>query len=319
MEKDIVEAYKAGITLKNIEEKFKLSKFKIERLLIKHSLLNKKEKKDWTNIAGKIVELYNKGLSISKIEKELFVSHGKIAEILHKQGIILRTNYEYNKKYFFNEDYFEIVDTEQKAYFLGLLYADGNVCIKNKRKRVQITLQNEDAYIIQSFCDAIGYKGNLYNDRGKYSKIILYSDKMAEDLIKIGCTPVKSLTLQFPDRHKLPEEFQRHFIRGYFDGDGCVTVNKTGSYIYSFTSTESFTDSLRVILKQYNIDISPFQRRYKDNINSAGSAYLRGKNVTLKFYEYLYKNASVYLNRKHDKIKIKYVKIIEQEVHSRGY
>ncbi len=197
----------------------------------------------------------------------------------------------------FNDDYFEIIDTEDKAYFLGLLFADGNVY--TARNRVQLTLVNDDAYILEAFAKFIGYTGKMYIDRQKYTKIILPSKKMCADLTKLGCTPNKSLTLQFPT--EVPDKLMCHFIRGYFDGDGHISLDKklvNPYYHINLTSSEQFVDKLKDVLKEQNVITGTSYKRYKDRPMSAHTVYVMNKSAK-SFGSYIYKDATVYLNRKH--------------------
>lgn len=197
----------------------------------------------------------------------------------------------------FNDNYFETIDTEDKAYFLGLLFADGNIYVK--RNRVQITLANEDAYILQTFANCIGYKGKMYIDREKYSKLILPSKKMCEDLTNLGCTPNKSLTLQFPT--EVPEELMHHFIRGCFDGDGHISKDKklvNPYYHINITSSEDFIKSLRDKLIENGIVPAGTYKRYKYKEVSAHTMMVKSKSAKV-FLDYLYKDATIFLTRKH--------------------
>lgn len=198
----------------------------------------------------------------------------------------------------FNDDYFETIDTEDKSYFLGLLFADGNVY--TARHRVQITLANEDAYILQAFAKAIGYTGKMYIDREKYSKLILPSKKMCADLTKLGCTPNKSLTLQFPT--EIPNELMHHFIRGYFDGDGHISKDKklkNAYYHINITSSLSFMEKLKDVLLENSIETGNLYKRYKDREHSAHTTYVLNKSAK-QFVEYIYNNATLFLTRKHN-------------------
>ena len=198
----------------------------------------------------------------------------------------------------FNDDYFETIDTEDKAYFLGLLFADGNVY--TARYRVQITLANEDAYILKAFANCIGYTGKMYIDRGKYSKLILPSKKMCADLTKLGCTPNKSLTLQFPT--EVPNDLMNHFIRGYFDGDGHISKDKKLKkpyYHINITSSLSFMDTLKEILLTNSIETGTLYKRYKDREHSAHTTFVLNKSAK-QFVDYIYNNASLFLTRKHN-------------------
>jgi hypothetical protein len=192
----------------------------------------------------------------------------------------------------FNDDYFETIDTEDKAYFLGLLFADGNIYAA--RNRVQLTLANEDAYILQAFATAIGYTGKMYIDREKYSKLILPSKKMCEDLIKLGCTPNKSLTLQFPT--EVSDKLMHHFIRGCFDGDGSVS-RRGNSFNVNFTSSESFMIEFMNLLNLLNIDTTGSKKRYESHELSAYQVYIRA-NSARSFFDYIYNNATFFLVRK---------------------
>ena len=197
----------------------------------------------------------------------------------------------------FNDDYFEIIDTEDKSYFLGLLFADGNVY--TARNRVQLTLVNDDAYILEAFAKFIEYTGKMYIDRQKYTKIILPSKKMCADLTKLGCTPNKSLTLEFPT--EVPDELMCHFIRGYFDGDGHISLDKklvNPYYHINLTSSEQFVNKLKDVLKEQNVITGTSYKRYKDKLISAHTVYVMNKSAKL-FGSYIYKDATVYLNRKH--------------------
>jgi hypothetical protein len=192
----------------------------------------------------------------------------------------------------FNDDYFETIDTEDKAYFLGLLFADGN--IYTARNRVQITLANEDAYILKAFANYIGYTGKLYIDREKYSKLILPSKKMCADLTRLGCTPNKSLTLQFPT--EVPKELMHHFIRGCFDGDGHVSRPR-GSFNVNFTSSKDFMDKFIEILDDLNVEHTGPKKRYKDKEESAYQVYIRANSAKI-FFNYIYNESTIFLNRK---------------------
>ena len=197
----------------------------------------------------------------------------------------------------FNDDYFETIDTEDKAYFLGLLFADGNVY--TARYRVQITLANEDAYILKAFADCIGYTGKMYIDREKYSKLILPSKKMCADLTRLGCTPNKSLTLQFPT--EVPDELMHHFIRGYFDGDGHISKDKrliNPYYHINITSTKEFIIVLKKILMDNDIITGNLYKRYKDKEISAHTVHVKNKSAK-NFVDYIYLNAKMFLTRKY--------------------
>ena len=243
---------------------------------------------------------YKRGRNKTEICKEIGMCTKDAAKILIKAGIKIRKSEEYNRKNWFDEKYFERIDSKEKAYFLGLLYADGNIYLK--RNRVQITLVNSDSYLLDRLSLAVRSSGKLYSDREKYSKLILDSKKMCEDLIDKGCLPNKSLVLRFPSEKQVPKELIRHFIRGYFDGDGSISISK-GKYKYvNFTSTKEFCVELKKVASNEEIELGKFHQRYKDKINSAGSVFVKGEEEILKLYNYMYKDCGdLFLKRKKEK------------------
>ena len=198
------------------------------------------------------------------------------------------------RKYPFDDNYFEIIDTEDKAYYLGLLLADGNVY--SARNRIQITLVKKDEYILKKFAKCIKYKGNIYLDRGKYSKMILPSKKMCSDLAKLGCHPRKGkgdTPATLPD---IDDKLVHHLIRGYFDGDGHISKRKNCKNYYSINITGSvpLITKVKGILEDNNIETNKLYSRLDKT-----SVWIVVKNKSVDdFVKYLYKDAKHYLKRK---------------------
>jgi hypothetical protein len=120
----------------------------------------------------------------------------------------------------FDENYFETIDAEEKAYFLGFISADGCVIERNGNCRVlSIHINKQDIDILEKFKKEINYEGEISmgKSRSRMCTIFCTSMKMFNDLSKYNVTPRKSRILKFP---KLPENMIHHYMRGYFDGDG---------------------------------------------------------------------------------------------------
>lgn len=221
---------------------------------------------------------------------------------------INRLGLKREEKYFYDENFFETINTEEKAYWLGFIYADGYVQ-RNKEKRVTelgIELQIGDIEHLKKFNKSI--QGNLevkikerYDDRYCHSNthcfIRLYKSKIVDDLIKLGVVPNKSHIIQFPN---LREDMILPFIRGFFDGDGCLMLNKQRNcHRFDFACASIvFIESLRKILyEKYNINSyitkEPKGNVYRLNIRGLTNAYLFGN--------LLYENANIYLDRKYKK------------------
>lgn len=208
-------------------------------------------------------------------------------------------------KYSFNHDYFEEINTPEKAYWLGFIYADGGV----SDHELSIKLQISDKEHLKKFNKAIN--GNFQiatfdrvcNLNGKTyggCQIRVYSTKLVRDLQKLGVYQNKSLTIVFP---KINDLLKSHFIRGFFDGDGCLTQsnhNNGKSYIRAdFTcGSECFTNQLRAELYSININSyisKPDGKPFRLMIGGM-------KNCDV-FFNYIYKDAdsTIYLDRKYKK------------------
>lgn len=211
-------------------------------------------------------------------------------------------------KYFYNENFFEKIDTEEKAYWLGFIYADGYV-YKNSNSRISelgIELQVIDINHLRKFNKSIN--GNIeikkinkydkrYNKTYEHCSLRLYKSKIVNDLINLGVCQNKSHIIKFP---QLKENMIIPFIRGYFDGDGCITLNKPREcHRFDFTcGSIEFINELREILyNKYNINSYIVKEKnknvYRLNIRGLTNAYLFGC--------LLYENANIYLDRKYKK------------------
>lgn len=223
-------------------------------------------------------------------------------------------------KYTYNKDYFKKIDSSDKAYWLGFLYADG--CItrfyKGEELRsmsLEITLQSQDIDHLIKFRDSLESNVPIQDRKiaGKYNanRIVINYTKMCRDLINLGCTPCKSLTLEFPTSDIVPEKYIRDFIRGYFDGDGCVSYTegdyyhsergkkyRMHSYSCSFCGNENFLISVRDILINNGIKVGEPR---KDKRSNACSIYIYGVDNIEKFKKYIYTDDCMCLSRKKEK------------------
>jgi len=221
------------------------------------------------------------------------------------------------RKYEINEDYFKIIDTEKKAYFLGLMYADGCVMTRKNIELSKIALVTEDDYILEEFKKDTNatypffyYKRSKLNSNWKdVTEFTIGNKNFTKNLINLGCGFKKSNHLKFPKEDILPLEFRSHFIRGYFDGDGsiCINKNRKNKKVLRFEGTFEFLIELQKVFNQeLNTTFTKIQKRHKDRPSNAYTLQYYGSisnNNCNVFYEYMYKNASVFLKRKHDKFK----------------
>ena len=134
---------------------------------------------------------------------------------------------------------FETIDTEEKAYWLGFLYADGYI---SKYNQIEVSLSPEDKEHLIKLKLFVNTNTNIIEDEHR-CRLLFCSKEMVADLAKLGCVNNKSLILTFPTEEQVPNTFLRHFLRGYVDGDGCLCcTDKTQQF--SITSTQAFFEGM---------------------------------------------------------------------------
>jgi len=256
-----------------------------------------------------VIDLYNNGKQQFEIANELCCSQTGISAILRRNNIPTRVGkkIKYND---INTSFFKEINCEENAYFLGLLYADGCVQIKNNAYVMSLKLKNNDEYIIEKFRNIMSPSSPIKISYGKYSYFRINQKEICEQLISLGCVPNKSLILKFPTDN-LPKELISHFLRGYSDGDGCIYKNKLKygiNTIWKIVSTKQFCDqTAKIIKEQFNINCSQYLTCPNNQITTTLSI---GGNLQVKIIlDWLYKDATIYLPRKFEKYQ-EFIKVI---------
>lgn len=176
----------------------------------------------------KYVDEYLNGKSLRQIAEEYHISRNNLSKYLKEQNISIRYTNITSRKYYCNDSFFETIDTENKAYWLGFIVADGYIQshIRNNSKYVGITLKQGDKKHLHKFkfdisatYPIIDFKQDGYTSNSKKSRILICSKKMYNDLMLHGLQENKTFHEYYPN---IPIHLQRHFIRGVFDGDGCI-------------------------------------------------------------------------------------------------
>lgn len=206
-----------------------------------------------------------------------------------------------------NADYFEVIDTQEKAYWLGYIYADGHAAIKAPWV---VILQSADVDHVQRFADAVEYTGEVkpiegsgFNEDAKHGRLVICRKKMCDDLNRWGRNET------FMEIPKIDPELVRHFIRGYFDGDGSVYLAKSTAkttagnkkqyrYLHvQMIGEQWFLEEIEALLLKQGITSywKDSKTDYMKYLNISGGHNLR------KLHEYLYGGSIIQLPRKAQK------------------
>lgn len=238
-----------------------------------------------------IIDLYKKGNSAIKISEILNISSSYVSKLIKNHGISRKVGRA--KQYYCNSNYFKNIDNESKAYILGYLYADGCVYYRKKgnseEKSLSLKCSENDIEILEFIIKELESNYTIQKDKNGYIGFKIYDKNIFDDLVNLGCFPNKTCKLEFPIF--LREDLIRHFIRGYFDGDGTITGQTFG-----IESNEEFLIELKKYLP-VNSKATPKQTKNGLSYHLHIGGILQIKQI----YEYLYKDSIIILTRKHDK------------------
>lgn len=250
----------------------------------------------------KIEEMYAKRRPMSWIMRETGYSDKKIKEYLQENGL---WNGHKSMRLYTDEFFFDNIDTEEKAYWLGFIFADGYLTLP---RTIGIELKSDELNHLNKFKQAVQseHEIHVYNKNSTFGpqtncRICFSSQHMFDILVGYFKSQRKTYEGEFPILKD--ESLIRHLIRGFFDGDGSISIhndkNKNGTLKFNigFTGRKSV---LEYIEEQSGFNWSWSQRwpdRPVDNYQiSCGRV-----DDSLKFLDYMYKDCTVYLDRKYEK------------------
>lgn len=254
-----------------------------------------------------ITKLYEEGLSARALRQYVPYTEHTILKYLRANGVNIRSKAGYRPP--FNEHYFETIDTERKAYFLGYLMADGNVSErKNSQPAIRMELNCRDATILQTLKEEWQTNIEIKETRKNCCILRVHSQIMFDDLTKYGVIPKKTGREIFPIK-MIPDDLIHHFIRGFFDGDGWSTVTHHGNRPLTinmgFCGNRIMLEELRnyftQILGCYPIKVGErLKHGEKSKIPLAQMVYGSRKD-NLALYHFMYDDATIFLERKRNK------------------
>ncbi|WP_425203616.1 LAGLIDADG family homing endonuclease [Priestia megaterium] len=262
-----------------------------------------------------------------KIISEIYPKNGyeKVLEKLPhrtKSSIYNRAHYLGIKYLSYNKNYFEIIDTPDKAYWLGFMYTDGYVTSNN---RWGIQLSSIDREHLEKFLkcfdcnvkiktrktpEPFGYNnGKMYESSG----FLINNSKMYNDLLDKGVVRNKTSLLKFPSEEIIPDELMKDFIRGLFDGDGSyvfkhyerkredrrnrVQTATMKEINFVCKSSDFINDLCSYLNNKLRVDL----KVYKNSGNDLNVIRMINKENIRIFIEYVYSNPNMYLERKFKK------------------
>lgn len=304
----MIELFKEGNKIVEISEITGVGERVISRRLTPLGYITRKvhRSKDFLmKNSQEIIEMYKSGLSTVEIGKKFDCVPISIWRVIRDNNE--KTNP--SRIYDVNHNFFEKIDSEMNAYYLGLWFADGNISTKGQTVSIGLV----DTEIITRLKTDIEYTGDAYIKKAKGNQqeahiLRISSPKMRQDLINLGCIPNKTFELNFPALDKVPEHLVRHFIRGYLDGDGsihsynCERWKINGRWTLNFVGTENMMKGIENEIQKQCELISGIYCYKKNKTDDKNTWLLDIKNYNIiPVLQWLYKDATIYLERKYQK------------------
>lgn len=314
--REIIRRYESGETGAKIAASHGVSATAVYQLLRTRGVVrrpaNNKPKfnADFERLAA---QRYVSGESASDIARSFSVDIGTVLNMLRRQGVEKRSASEIRRKYKADHSFFDQIDNELKAYWLGFIAADGYVNDTSGRgaaPEIKIVLSIKDEqhlYLfrehLQSAHPIARYK--LLSGKGagnEYCRFSLRSAQIAAGLAKHHIARAKTHSLRWPD---LPIGLLRHYLRGYLDGDGGLYVRKPRKpgYVsvvrFQITSNISFLLSARSFMMEA-ASLPETKISVHTESEDIGTLIWGGRKQLKRIYELLYEDATVCLPRKRD-------------------
>lgn len=252
------------------------------------------------------INLYQQGYSAAAICKQIGYTPHTILKALRENGIKIRSRAGYCTPW--NEQYFQSIDTEKQAYFLGYLMADGNITIrKNSQPAITLEIHEQDKYILDIFKGELQTSNNVcLSCKGRSTYVLrVHSSLMVTDLQKYGVIPNKTGQEQFP-LSMLKDDLVHHFLRGFFDGDGWFSLsyhNNVPKFAIGFAKNiKMLTDIRNYLHEQLGITlvkVHDYNDITKGYIGYSMLIFTKRQNV-LDIGKFMYTDATVFLNRKRE-------------------
>lgn len=288
----IVEQYLSGDVAAQIAPRFAISMAYIYTILKEHGVPRQyNRRKDVTDAT--IIAALKSGKPARQIARELNIDDGTVRNRLKRLGLSLPMLGHAPIVYSHDESVFDTI-TEESAYWIGFLMADGNIYRGTRYATISLHLAIQDLSHVEKFRAfvksnapiRIAQQSKLSFKGQPTAKFSFTDHKMCDNLATYGVTPNKTLTAQVKEL-----EMNRHFWRGFVDGDGCVSLHKQAGRIHLGTGS-------RVIIEQFSSFIRAYIPEYKATVKKESDRKLWSVVVGIKAIQLLYGLCSVALDRK---------------------
>lgn len=304
----IHELVKLGWSANKIATMYKISADAIRKRIKNNDWIASENRRDIGLSNKELLEIKNK--VEQNIDYQLICDEHNISmtSLLNR---ISNNKWERTKRkniYNFNENYFDKITTEHQAYWLGFLYADGYILSARNRPNKKesqsfgFAIAQQDHELLDKFkldleaTNPIHYYNNTgsFGSKQQYGRILLTSQHTVDSLKAYGVVENKTFFLKKPP---ISEALFPHFIRGYSDGDGSIIIDKNNKYQWQLLGTKELLTSFQEFFGT-NVKL---HQRFPERENNNYTLHYGGNVQVPKFLDIIYKDATIYLQRKYNK------------------
>lgn len=246
IEQEIIKLYNSGLSMAKTGASYNISSATVMAILNRNNIPKRTKGGIYAIPEQEVITRYKNGESCQVIADSFKVTFHTISNILEKNNIDRDNKY---KNINLNENYFEKIDSNDKAYFLGFMLTDGNISLNENI--IRLSLSSKDEEILNIFKEKTGNENKIcIREDEKHSErtFQLRSKKWKEDLAKYGVVPQKTFVSEMPI---LSTDMMPHLIRGMIDGDGWISFK---SHQIGFCGNEKTVNQLKeYLVKTLNV------------------------------------------------------------------
>lgn len=234
----------------------------------------------------KILELFKtKNYTLTQISETLLIPKVTITNFLITKNL-------------FPINFFENIDTEEKAYWLGFIEADGCINEQNNSRKLVISLSKDDKDHLQKFADM--FWADIMPTKEQVC-VQISSKEIYNDLIKNGIMPQKSFQPNKFQLLNIREDLINHVIRGIFDGDGWIShIQSSNQSCFGICGNKELLEQIQdYFLENKIVDTKTKILKGDSTSPYFGKLQYGGQIQAIKIATYLYQNATLYLDRKY--------------------
>lgn len=317
---ELIKDYQNLYTIKELSQKYHITQGDVKKILKNKDIYIRTAAETWIlkrnkgfsleQIESIVVDNYvNKKFGQLKSGRQFGLSDRTVKNILLKNNIQIRnlhesicvanqTNDRTTQYYEKNPNFFK-EENSNMAWLLGFLASDGNISKNGNRIRIELSVVDKE--ILERIKEIVKIENPIKIRENKRGFVFASLDwscaEHKKDLEKYNIIPQKTYTLLPPT--KLNEKFYIDYIRGYFDGDGTIYQRSNGRYSFGFVGTPDMIKNITEYLYK-NLDLTIVKTYSKGNPQTV--EWKKEGNQAIECAKFLYKDATIYLDRKYQKI-----------------